>query len=83
MFCRPLTCGIWGTLATGIFGEGISFLPQVYGVLICGGAAFGSALIIFFLLDKTIGIRVSKEHEEEGMDSHEHGIRGYTIVYNE
>lgn len=78
-----LTCGIWGTLATGIFGAGVSFLPQVYGVLICGGAAFGSALIIFFLLDKTIGIRVSKEHEEEGMDSHEHGIRGYTIVYNE
>ncbi|WP_429774001.1 ammonium transporter [Agaribacillus aureus] len=78
-----LTCGIWGTLATGIFGEGVSFLPQLYGVLICGGAAFGAALIIFFLLDKTIGIRVSREHEEEGLDSHEHGIRGYTIVYNE
>jgi Amt family ammonium transporter len=31
-------------------------------------------------LKYTIGIRVSKEHEEEGLDSHEHGIRGYTIV---
>ncbi len=78
-----LTCGIWGTLATGIFGEGVSFMPQVYGVLIVGAAAFGSALVIFFILDKTIGLRVSKEHEEEGLDSHEHGIRGYTIVYNE
>ncbi len=78
-----LTCGIWGTLAVGIFGEGKSFMPQVYGVLICGAAAFASALIIFFILEKTIGIRVSKEHEEEGLDSHEHGIRGYTIVYNE
>ncbi len=78
-----LTCGIWGTLAVGIFGEGKAFMPQLYGVLICGAAAFASALIIFFLLEKTIGIRVSKEHEEEGLDSHEHGIRGYTIVYNE
>lgn len=83
-----LTCGIWGTLAVGIFGTlddgtAMPFLPQLYGVLIVGAAAFGAALLIFFILDKTIGTRVSKEHEEEGLDSHEHGIRGYTIVYNE
>lgn len=83
-----LTCGVWGTLAVGIFGNdadgnALPFLPQLYGVLICGAVAFGSALLIFFIMSKTIGIRVSKEHEEEGMDSHEHGIRGYTIVYNE
>jgi len=27
-----------------------------------------------------MGLRVSKEHEVEGLDSHEHGIRGYTIL---
>jgi Amt family ammonium transporter len=45
--------------------------------------AFSSAFLIFFVLKKTIGIRVSEEHEKSGLDSHEHGIRGYTIVYDE
>ena len=79
-----LTCGIWGTLAVGLFGQmaGWSqFVAQLTGVLVCGGAAFGCALTIFFILDKAMGLRVSKEHEEEGLDSHEHGIRGYTIIY--
>ncbi len=79
-----LSCGIWGTLAVGLFGQmaGWSqFLAQLTGVLVCGGAAFGCALTIFFILDKTMGLRVSKQHEEEGLDSHEHGIRGYTIIY--
>ncbi len=82
-----LTCGIWGTLAVGIFGNAsdgsaVPFLPQLYGVLICGAAAFSSAFIIFIILKKTIGVRVSEQHEVEGLDSHEHGIRGYTIVYD-
>lgn len=78
-----LFCGIWGTLAVGIFGEGKTFMPQLYGVLICGSAAFLSAALIFLILKYTIGIRVSKEHEVEGLDSHEHGIRGYTIMVEE
>ena len=83
-----LTCGIWGTLAVGIFGSNadgtdIPIMPQVYGILICGLAAFVSAFLIFYLMKITIGIRVSELHEKEGLDSHEHGIRGYTIVYDE
>ncbi|WP_246070256.1 ammonium transporter [Mangrovivirga cuniculi] len=81
-----LTCGVFGTLAVGIFGSmaGWSqFLTQLKGVAICGGAAFTSAFIIFFIMKKTFGIRVSAKHEVEGLDSHEHGIRGYTIVYND
>src|SRR5690606_4420178 len=78
-----LTCGIWGTLATGIFGEGASFMPQLYGVLICGAAAAGGAFIIFKVLQLTMGLRVSEQHEIEGLDSHEHGIRGYTILVDD
>lgn len=82
-----LTCGVWGTLAVGIFGENdkgpMPFLPQLYGVLIVGVAAFGSAFSIFWIINKIMGLRVSEQHEIEGMDSHEHGIRGYTIVYDE
>lgn len=75
-----LTCGVWGTLATGIFGEGASFLPQLYGVVICGAAAAIGAFIIFYILKVTMGLRVSEETEKHGLDSHEHGIRGYTIL---
>lgn len=80
-----LTCGIWGTLAVGIFSTNLdhSFGAQLIGVGICGATAFVSAFIIFFVLKKTIGVRVSEEHEIQGLDSHEHGIRGYTIIYDE
>lgn len=80
-----LTCGIFGTLAVGIFGSqaGMSqFLSQLAGVAICGVAAFGFAFTIFYLMKVTAGIRVSETHELEGLDSHEHGIRGYTITYD-
>lgn len=81
-----LVCGILGTLFVGIMGAkaGVDqFLIQLKGVLICGVAAFAAAMVIFYVLKKTIGIRVSPQHEKEGLDSHEHGIRGYTIVYDD
>uniref|UniRef100_UPI0040473238 ammonium transporter n=2 Tax=Algoriphagus sp. TaxID=1872435 RepID=UPI0040473238 len=80
-----LTCGVWGTLAVGIFSTNPehSFVTQLIGVLVCGATAFISAFLIFYVLKKTVGIRVSEEHERDGLDSHEHGIRGYTIVYDE
>ncbi|PIB36704.1 ammonium transporter [Reichenbachiella sp. 5M10] len=79
-----LTCGIWGTLAVGIFGIGeFSFMTQLIGVLCYAGAAFPIAFLLFFILKKTTGVRVSEQHETEGLDSHEHGIRGYTIIFDE
>lgn len=80
-----LTCGVWGTLAVGLFSTNPdhSFFTQLIGVAICGATAFISAFVIFFALKATVGIRVSEEHERTGLDSHEHGIRGYTIVYDE
>ncbi|CAD5250934.1 conserved membrane hypothetical protein [Imperialibacter sp. EC-SDR9] len=78
-----LVCGIWGTLAVGLFSTNPehTFWIQLKGVVICGLAAFTAAFLIFFILKKTFGIRVSEEHEKSGLDSHEHGIRGYTIIY--
>lgn len=81
-----LTCGVWGTLAVGLFGAkaGMSqLLYQLAGVAAAGVAAFGSAFLIFFVLKSVWGIRVSAEHEASGLDSHEHGIRGYTIIFDE
>ncbi|MEM7660186.1 MAG: ammonium transporter [Bacteroidota bacterium] len=81
-----LTCGIWGTLAVGIFGAkaGLAqFVYQLTGIAAAGLAAFGTAFLIFYVLKTVWGIRVSEEHELSGLDSHEHGIRGYTIVFDE
>ncbi len=79
-------CGVLGTLAVGILGSkagGAQFLIQLKSVFICTGVSFTVAFAIFYIIKKTIGIRVSPEHEEEGLDSHEHGIRGYSITFDE
>jgi Amt family ammonium transporter len=75
-----LGCGIWGTLAVGIFGNmasGSQFLTQLTGVGIIGAFCLISAFIILFTLKKTIGLRVSKSEEIEGLDNAEHGMSAY------
>jgi ammonium transporter, Amt family len=80
-----LVCGIWGTLATGIFGEGCSFLSQLYLVLAAAAFCFPIAFAIFSLLKATMGIRVSEEEELRGLDIGEHGMEaysGFSIITN-
>ena len=72
-----LTCGIWGTLAVGIFSADHSFMTQVIGVGAYGAFAFGAALLIFFLLKASMGLRVSPEEERMGLDVGEHGMEAY------
>jgi Amt family ammonium transporter len=75
-----LICGIWGTLAVGLFGAlaGVDqFISQLIGVGSYAVMCVGSSFIIFFILKKTVGIRVSEKEELEGLDSHEHGMDAY------
>ncbi len=75
-----LICGIWGTLAVGIFGALASwnqFLSQLIGVGSYAAICISSTFIILFILKKTVGIRVSEREELEGLDSHEHGMNAY------
>jgi len=75
-----LVCGIFGTLAVGLFGEkaGIGQLAtQAIGVAVYGVFTFGAALAIFGALKATMGIRVSPEEEQEGLDIGEHGMTAY------
>jgi len=75
-----LGCGIWGTLAVGIFGSmasGSQFLTQLTGVGIIGAFCLISAFLILFTIKKTIGLRVSKREEVEGLDNAEHGMSAY------
>lgn len=75
-----LICGIWGTLAVGVFGSKASldqFLVQGICILIVGGFCIISSFLIIFGLKKTIGIRVSEKEEVDGLDNHEHGMDAY------
>ena len=75
-----LVCGIWGTLAVGIFGTkaGIKqFFIQFYGVIVYGIFSVICALILFLVLKYTMGIRVTSQEEQQGLDIHEHGVEAY------
>ena len=74
-----LVCGIWGTLAVGIFSVNPehSFITQFIGVLSYGAFVFPAALVIFCGVKATLGLRVSEEEEREGLDVSEHGMKAY------
>ena len=74
-----LVCGMWGTLAVGIFSTNPdhSFLTQLIGVLAYGVFCFVAAFIIFFALKALLGLRVDPEEERVGLDVGEHGMEAY------
>ena len=74
-------CGAWGTFAAGLFNIG-GFTGKILAVQLTGIAAcflwtFPVAFLLFKLVDKTIGLRVTKEEELEGLDAVEHGGNAY------
>ena len=75
-----LICGIWGTLAVGLFGamKGLDqFLIQLAGVAIVGAFCVITSFILLLIVKKTIGLRVDKEEELKGLDLAEHGMDAY------
>lgn len=76
-----LICGIWGTLAVGIFGQMASLKQlwiQFYGTMAVGLFTFAFAFGAMYLLKITIGIRVSEEEEIVGLDLGEHDMHAYS-----
>ena len=75
-----LFAGIWGTLAVGIFGAKASFdqfMVQLASLGIVGAFCVIGALIIALSVKSIIGLRVSAEEEEKGLDISEHGTKAY------
>ena len=82
-------CGAWGLLAVGIFATGNNdvfgllggnpalLLPQIVGIITAIVWGFGGGFILFKALDLTMGLRVSEEEEEIGLDETEHGTVAY------
>jgi Amt family ammonium transporter len=77
-----LVCGIWGTLAVGIFSTNPehSIVTQAYGVLCYGLFTVACATAIFLGLKATLGLRVTEEEELEGLDLAEHGMHAYDLT---
>ncbi len=88
-----LVGGIWGSLSVGLFGAaavnsigldglfyggGTTLLgKQALGVALVAGYSFIATLIIGFAIEKTIGFRISKDAEIEGIDLKEHAESAY------
>lgn len=89
-----LGCGVFGTLAIGLFAkEGVTTLSktnglfygggfkllgaEALGIVTVGAFSFFSSLLIWYVIKKTIGIRVTPEEEIAGLDIGEHGNRAY------
>jgi Amt family ammonium transporter len=79
-------CGAFGTLALGIFstksgvlyGHGFQQLRvQLVGVLSIMAFSLVAGFVTFSLIKAAMGLRVSPEEEEEGLDMSEHGIGAY------
>ena len=76
-------CGIWGTFAVGLFdytnglfyGGGVKLLLiQLLGIVVVAAWTIITMTIVFFVINKTIGLRASKEEELQGLDPTEHGL---------
>ena len=71
-----LIAGIWGTLAVCIAAGG-NIIIQLVGVVAVGAFVFAASMIVWWVLSKTIGVRVSESVEELGQDVAELGIEAY------
>jgi Amt family ammonium transporter len=86
-------CGAFGTIAVGLFSasetEGVvkkglfygggadQLVSQIIGVVSIAAFVAVTTGILFFVIKKTVGLRVSEQEEIEGLDMHEHGMPGY------
>ncbi|MDO9124077.1 MAG: ammonium transporter, partial [Deltaproteobacteria bacterium] len=86
--------GTWGALATGLFAskainptgnDGLFFgnpsllAIQALTVLVAWIYSFVVTLVLLKILDRTMGLRVSEEHEINGLDLSQHGEAGYSF----
>ena len=75
-------CGAWGGIAAGIFGQkalggmgGVHLGAQVLGTTLVVGFALVSSVIVYGVLNKVLGLRLSQEEEFDGADLSIHRIK--------
>ncbi|MDX1265885.1 MAG: ammonium transporter [Oceanisphaera sp.] len=70
-------CGILGLLLVPVANPDATLWAQLAGILVIGGWVFGASLLVWYLLKRTMGIRVTEEDELSGMDRIDCGIDAY------
>ena len=75
-------CGAWGGIAAGIFGQkalggtgGVHLGAQVLGTMLVVGFSLVSSLVVYGVLNKVMGLRLSQEEEFDGADLSIHRIK--------
>ncbi|MEJ6077240.1 ammonium transporter [Vibrio sp. 1-Bac 57] len=70
-------CGLFGLLVVPMSNDGASFMSQLYGAAVIFGFVFVSSWIVWSIIKVTMGIRVTAEQEDAGMDLHDCGVEAY------
>jgi len=77
-----LVCGIWGTVAVGLFSTNPEHTlgTQLLGVVAYAGFTVVCSAALFFAVKAVMGLRVSAEEELEGLDAGEHAMHAYDFL---
>ncbi|PLT26272.1 ammonium transporter [Pseudoalteromonas sp. MelDa3] len=71
------TCGALGIMLVPLTNGDASFVNQLIGLVCILAFVFAASFIVWTVLNKTMGIRVTEEEELNGMDQHDCGIEAY------
>lgn len=72
-----LVNGIWGTVAVGIFIDGVTLMNQLKAIVVVGAIVFPLSFITIYLINKIFTLRADDEEQLEGIDATECGIEAY------
>lgn len=70
-------CGLFGLLVVPMSNEGASLMSQLYGAAVIFGFVFAASWVVWSIIKVTMGIRVTAEEEDAGMDLHDCGVEAY------
>jgi len=72
-----LVAGIWGTIVVPISNPDASFGTQLIGIVAIGAFTFIASVVVWSILKATVGIRITDEDEQAGIDQVELGMEAY------
>ena len=72
-----LVCGIWGTIVVPFSTADASYAVQATGIVAVGAFTFVASLVVWGLLQASMGIRIAEEDEDAGIDQIELGTDAY------
>jgi len=72
-----LVNGIWGTIAVGLFADGVALMSQLKGVLVVAVLVFVLSFVTMYIINKIITFKVAEDDEQLGLDIVECGIEAY------